>query len=274
MTVAAEDVERWRPLVMKFAHRILPREWEGCADRDDLIAVGMAAAWRAVQTYRDDRGAKLVTWVALKARGAMKDSLRAIRGRRSHQWLRTVPLDLPDQNGQSHDLPVEGDEAALDDRRDVEKLLARLPERSAAFVRAYYLGGCTMREIADAHSLSESLVSQVIARSLTLMRRRVAMAENGTAKLGVVDGRKQARSRVPRTCGNCGELGHYRPGCPHPPREQTPPEAAQAGKVMAAARHSEPRPDISEALETLALELDEDARTLRRAAQILRHRGR
>ncbi len=77
------------PLLRRLAGRIA-RRWRG-VERDDLLQIGLEAAWRA-SAHHDPARARLWTFVYPRARGAMLDACRAFEREPAND---TRPLPEP-----------------------------------------------------------------------------------------------------------------------------------------------------------------------------------
>jgi RNA polymerase sigma-70 factor (ECF subfamily) len=134
------------------------------ADVDDLVQETLIAIHAKRETF--DRSQAFTPWAYAIARYKLVDHFRRTR----HGT--TIPLDYADE------VFVEDGSAAVDARRDVERALALLPERSRAVLRSVKLDGLSTAEAAARHGLSESAVKVGVHRSL----RRLAAQLRGAGK--------------------------------------------------------------------------------------------
>jgi RNA polymerase sigma factor (sigma-70 family) len=128
----------------------------------DLTAVTFECALTAIERYRP-KGAGFRAWLLRIARNAALD---AARSRRSYE--RFDPLDET-----SH--PVAGDSPegaalAAEERRDLERLLARLPDlhRDALVLR--YVNGLTSAEIGVVIGKREAATKKLLSRALATLK--------------------------------------------------------------------------------------------------------
>jgi RNA polymerase sigma-70 factor, ECF subfamily len=129
-----------------FARRIGP------AEAEDLVQDTLIAIHTKRESY--DPGMPLTAWVYGIARYKLIDEFR--RSKRRAQ----VPLEDA-ENIFAHDEREE-----LTARRDVEKLLAKLPAAKRALVRAIKLDGASVAETAAKSGQSESAVKVSVHRSI------------------------------------------------------------------------------------------------------------
>ena len=137
-----------------FARRLDPAAAED-AVQETLIAIHARRA-----TY--DPSQPLTAWVYGIARYKLIDEYR--RSKRRAQ----VPLD------EAGDLFAADEETAASARRDVEKLLARLPEAKRKLVREVKLDGRPIAEIAAETGMSESAVKVNVHRAVKSLGDDVA----------------------------------------------------------------------------------------------------
>jgi RNA polymerase sigma-70 factor (ECF subfamily) len=129
-----------------FARRVGP------AEAEDLVQETLIAIHAKRETY--DPSQPLTAWVYGIARYKLIDEFR--RSKRRAQ----VPLEDA-ENLFAHDSHEE-----LTARRDVEKLLAKLPDAKRALVRAIKLDGASVAETAAKSGQSESAVKVSVHRAI------------------------------------------------------------------------------------------------------------
>ena len=142
-----------------FARRVGPTTAE------DLVQETLIAIHTKRETY--DPALPLTAWVYGIARYKLIDEFRRQKRRA------TVPLD---------DAPAlfADDEAeAASAKRDVEKLLAKLPEAKRALVRATRLEGQSVADVAAATGLGESAVKVTVHRAIKALGEDVASDKEG-----------------------------------------------------------------------------------------------
>jgi RNA polymerase sigma-70 factor (ECF subfamily) len=121
-------------------------------DVEDLVQETLIAVHTRRATY--DVNQPFTAWAYAIARYKLIDALR--RGR-AH--LR-APLEDADVL-----FVAPGAEAAMA-RRDLERVLAKLPKRTQALIRDVKLAGLSTREAAEKHGMSESAVKVAVHRGL------------------------------------------------------------------------------------------------------------
>lgn len=119
---------------------------------EDLVQESLIAMHRSRATY--DPAQPFTAWVYGIARYKLIDSYR--REKRRAQ----VPLD------EAPDLFAEDSTEAALARRDVKKLLAKLPEERRKLVEAIKLEGASVEETAQATGLSPSAVKVTVHRAV------------------------------------------------------------------------------------------------------------
>ena len=132
---------------------------------EDLLQEALLAVHNQRHTY--DAGQPLTAWVHAIAKYKLIDFLR----RRSNRDMLTEPLD------EMSDVLASADSDAADARRDLGKLLARLPERQRLPIVHMKLEGLSVAEAARATCMSESAVKVGVHRG---MKALAAMIRNGT----------------------------------------------------------------------------------------------
>jgi RNA polymerase sigma-70 factor (ECF subfamily) len=136
-----------------FARRVGP------AEAEDLVQETLIAIHAKRETY--DTSQPLTAWVYGIARYKLIDEFR--RNRRRAQ----VPLEDA-ENLFAHD-----EREDLTARRDVEKLLAKLPDAKRALVRAIKLEGASVAETAAKSGQSESAVKVSVHRAIKSLGEEV-----------------------------------------------------------------------------------------------------
>ncbi|MEO7399279.1 MAG: sigma-70 family RNA polymerase sigma factor [Polaromonas sp.] len=128
---------------------------------EDLVQETLLAVHNQRHTYRMDQ--PLTPWVHAIARYKLMDLLRA---RMSHEALND-PLD--------DELEVFGvsDADAADARRDLGRLLARLPDRQRLPIVHVKLEGLSVVEVAQMTGMSESAVKIGVHRGLKALAARI-----------------------------------------------------------------------------------------------------
>jgi RNA polymerase sigma-70 factor, ECF subfamily len=130
-------------------------------DVEDLVQETMLAIHSHRHTYKLEQ--PLMAWVHTIARYKLVDLLRA----RSRREALNDPID--DEQA----LFVESHAQAADARRDVNQLLATLPERQRRALRMTKLEGASVAETAAQLGISEVSVKVGVHRSLKALAARV-----------------------------------------------------------------------------------------------------
>jgi RNA polymerase sigma-70 factor (ECF subfamily) len=166
-----------------------PRAWEDFVDRFMGLVVHLvnhAAQSRSVRLAPEDRE-DLVAQVFLTI---VKDDLAVLRHFRSESSLATYltvvarrvvvsemlkqqSFSRVDNHGSQHEgAIVNGDsEKRVNDREQVERLLAQLDGAEARVVRMYHLEGKSYQEISSAVGMPENSVGPTLSRARSKMRR-------------------------------------------------------------------------------------------------------
>lgn len=130
------------------------------AHAEDLVQETLLAIHSKRLTY--DRGRPFTAWMHAVAHHKFVDHVR-------HHGLRaTVPLE--------DDAPVfaRDDIGETTTRRDLDILLAEIPERSSMLIRQVKLEGASISEVAATSGMTESAVKVAIHRGLKALTTRFA----------------------------------------------------------------------------------------------------
>jgi len=180
-----ERIEQYRPLIKSRARRW----WRGwlakLATVEDLEAVATEAVWRAVQTYRDDRGAKFGTYVhnlvdhelSKIAKHANRFKRRAVTTSLTTDTDDDIPVILvaPDSD------PTERLDVH-DARRVVRAAVDALPPRLIAIIERRYWRDETLSAIAVDYGLTRERIRQLESRALDLLRPQLEHLWFGTPR--------------------------------------------------------------------------------------------
>ncbi|MBS0468295.1 MAG: sigma-70 family RNA polymerase sigma factor [Proteobacteria bacterium] len=129
---------------------------------EDLVQEVLMAVHNARHTYAPDQ--PLTAWVHAIARYKMVDFLR----HRAHRQALHEPLE-----DYADDLFAASDEEAAQAQRDVEKLLAELPDRHRLPIVHVKLQGLSVRQAAQLTGYSESAVKVGIHRGLKALAAKI-----------------------------------------------------------------------------------------------------
>ena len=128
-------------------------------DAEDLVQETLIAMHARRGTY--DPAQPLTAWVHAIARYKLIDFLRRRRVRQ------TLPLD------EASELLAADESESAGARRDVEKLLATLPAKSRAVMRAVKIDGLSVAEAAAKTGMSESAVKVSVHRAMKNLSAKV-----------------------------------------------------------------------------------------------------
>lgn len=141
-------------------------------DVEDLVQDTLLAIHNQRHTYRSDQ--PVTAWVHAIARYKTIDLLRA---RRVREALHD-PLD-----DDAHALFDTSGAEATEARRDLDRLLATLPDRQRLPIEQVKLEGRSVAEVASATGMSESAVKIGIHRGLKALAARIASTSRSPAKV-------------------------------------------------------------------------------------------
>lgn len=128
----------------------------GPADAEDLVQETLAAIHSRRGTY--DTSLPFTAWVYGIARYKIIDVYRRNKRRP------TVSID------DVHELFANDEAEAANAKRDIEKLLAMLPEKQADLVRKIKLEGLSVEQVAARMGMSQSAVKVGVHRALKALR--------------------------------------------------------------------------------------------------------
>lgn len=131
---------------------------------DDLTQETLIALHRRRMTYQPER--PFTAWLHAIARYRLIDYLRS---NRRHQAL---GLDETPEEFLATDQTT-----AQNDHSDLERLLASIPDRQRALIRAVKIEGRSVAEVSAATGLSPSTVKVTIHRAIKALSRRFAREE-------------------------------------------------------------------------------------------------
>jgi RNA polymerase sigma-70 factor (ECF subfamily) len=132
------------------------------AEAEDLVQETLIAIHTKRASF--DTALPFTVWLHAIARYKLIDHFRKSASRK------TVPLEEADA------VMAASDNEAAEAARDVEQLLANLPEAKRALLRQVKLEGLSTTEAAAATGLSESAVKVAVHRSLKALMKRIGGA--------------------------------------------------------------------------------------------------
>lgn len=168
--LTTQDIERSDSLSRAFCSiRNLPSH-----DYDDHVAVGRLGLVKAAHDYQPNPRATFKTYAYYRILGELKDYIRSNFVRHSKTpKAHTQAISLEQLR---QDIGWEPSADGLEGRtinKDLcSKLLATLPQREKMIFKAYYFDEFTMRDIGKVLGYAESRVSQIITKTLKLLRKR------------------------------------------------------------------------------------------------------
>lgn len=132
---------------------------------EDLLQEALLAIHNQRHTY--DADAPLTAWVHAIAKYKMIDWLRRREGREM------LNEPLTEATEQAAELFSSADADAADARRDLDQLLAQLPEQQRASIVHTKLEGLSVRETAELTGMSESAIKVAVHRGLKALAARM-----------------------------------------------------------------------------------------------------
>ncbi|HEY4317800.1 MAG TPA: sigma-70 family RNA polymerase sigma factor [Herbaspirillum sp.] len=132
---------------------------------EDLLQEALLAIHNQRHTY--DANAPLTAWVHAIAKYKMIDWLRRREGRE----MLNDPFS--EATEQAAELFSSADADAADARRDLEQLLAQLPEQQRKTIVHTKLEGLSVRETAELTGMSESAIKVAVHRGLKALAARM-----------------------------------------------------------------------------------------------------
>lgn len=132
---------------------------------EDLLQEALLAIHNQRHTY--DADAPLTAWVHAIAKYKMIDWLRRREGREM------LNEPLTEATEQAAELFSSADADAADARRDLDQLLAQLPEQQRAAIVHTKLEGLSVRETAELTGMSESAIKVAVHRGLKALAARM-----------------------------------------------------------------------------------------------------
>ncbi|MEZ5937899.1 MAG: sigma-70 family RNA polymerase sigma factor [Hyphomonadaceae bacterium] len=169
------DEDAYRRLLAGLAANLRPfirkRLFAGPDEAEDIVQEVLLAVHLKRHTY--DPSLPLTAWIYAIARFKLTDHLRR-KGRRGQHF----PIE------DFTELTSESDHEAGATRRDIERLLDRLPEKQRRSIQMVKLEERSVRETAEAFSMSESDVKVSVHRGLKTLARLLAQETGAVAETG------------------------------------------------------------------------------------------
>jgi RNA polymerase sigma-70 factor (ECF subfamily) len=155
LAALAGDAVAYRTLLAELAPHLrafFRRRLANAADAEDLVQETLIAIHTKRATY--DPALPFTAWLHAVARYKLIDHLRRAKVRY------TLPLE------EAGSIFAEADTETVSAKRDVERLLAKLPESKRDLVRSVKIDGLSTAEAAERTGLSESGVKVGVHRAL------------------------------------------------------------------------------------------------------------
>jgi RNA polymerase sigma-70 factor (ECF subfamily) len=138
------------------------------ATRDDLVSevfLTLLAGDRGV-LRRFRRNSSLATYLTVVARRVIVRRLHSITQQRAGQAAMSPTLSVTGAEPSGSGAP----QTRLENREEVERLMAQLDPQEANIVRMYHLEGKTYEEISQVSGLSQNSIGPVLSRARQKMR--------------------------------------------------------------------------------------------------------
>jgi RNA polymerase sigma-70 factor (ECF subfamily) len=162
----------------------------GWKDRaDEVVQECWLTAVRHVRRFDPQRG-RFLDWLRGIAANLMRNQVRRESGRRSHE----VPSGGGPPGSATDGSPLEDRERG----RRIAAALAALPERQEAVLRAKYLEGRSVAEIATAWGQTPKAVESLLARAREQFRTLYARSSEDDERAGDAAARQWELQRQPR----------------------------------------------------------------------------
>lgn len=162
-SATAELYDRFGPLVFRMSIQAMPTR----AEAEDAVQEVFIRLWRTAGRYDPSRAA-LVTWVMLISRRHLVDRLRRTRARVKAGSMEGVEITAAPPIGDDMPSMERGERLAI-----LLKSIELLPELQKSVVKRAYLGGQTLRQVAEELGTPIGTVKSALSRALVRLRERV-----------------------------------------------------------------------------------------------------
>jgi RNA polymerase sigma-70 factor (ECF subfamily) len=165
-SAVGELYDRFGSLVYRMAFQSMPSR----AEAEDAVQEVFVRLWKTADRYNPERAA-LVTWVLLITRRHLVDRLRRAQARVKLTGMSeevTPPAVRPEMS------------AGLESSEQYQALMKRvnqLPELQKTVIVRAYLGGQTLRQIADELDTPIGTIKSALSRALVRLRERSGVEE-------------------------------------------------------------------------------------------------
>lgn len=139
--------------------------------RDDLIQEGWVSALVAYDSYEEEKGYSLKSWIIQALR---RDMVRFLENERKHSMSsQDIHIeDILDEDGWDELTDYEV-EQKIQSQADIWNLVAKLPEREAIVIEMFYLSDNSEQEIADMLGISRSMIQKIRLRAVANLQQLV-----------------------------------------------------------------------------------------------------
>ena len=162
-SATAELYDRFGALVFRMSIQAMPTRVEA----EDAVQEIFVRLWRTADRYDPSRAA-LVTWVMLISRRHLVDRLRRTRARVKAGSMEGVEITAAPPIGDDMPSMERGERLAI-----LLKSVELLPELQKSVVKRAYLGGQTLRQVAEELGTPIGTVKSALSRALVRLRERV-----------------------------------------------------------------------------------------------------
>lgn len=165
-TAIGELYDRFGALVYRMAFQSMPSR----AEAEDAVQEVFVRLWKTADRYNPERAA-LVTWVLLITRRHLVDRLRRAQARVKLTGMSeqvTPPAIRPE---------VSADLESSEQYQTLMQRVNQLPELQKTVIVRAYLGGQTLRQIADELDTPIGTIKSALSRALVRLRERSGVEE-------------------------------------------------------------------------------------------------
>ena len=168
----------------KLVYHILNKYYTSWPElKDDLVAVGMMALWKATEQYDENREVKFSSFAGRAIRNEMTNELHRTYGRNGsfkNEYLRnqesidrTFYIGKDDDEASYHEILPDtvDDYETLDTNTELKLGIRYLPKLYRKTLILYYFYDVTQEQISEHVGISRSYVSRVLLRSVNALKK-------------------------------------------------------------------------------------------------------
>ena len=168
----------------KLVYHILNKYYTSWPEsKDDLVAVGMMALWKATEQYDENREVKFSSFAGRAIRNEMSNELHRNYGRngsfkneslKNQESIdRTFYIGKDDDEASYHEILPDtvDDYETLDTNTELKLGIRYLPKLYRKTLILYYFYDMTQEQISEHLSISRSYVSRVLLRSVNALKK-------------------------------------------------------------------------------------------------------